>query len=95
MIRLNCDDETRTIHDLMNTRVINWYMATYPTDDLGPMIPTGLTFWDIVSILNIGADFYSFLGDTADSVVRERIFAKTAEIVGCDYDTVYNTWMGG
>lgn len=94
MIRLNCDDWTDTLKTL-NSPVRAWYVATYPTDNLGKSIPVGLTFWDVVAALNIGADVYCFLGDAADSVVRERIFSRIADIMGCGYDAVYSTWMGG
>ena len=94
MIRLNCDDWAPVVSAL-NTSVRDWYVASFPTDDLGPVIPSGLTFWDVVGALNIGADIYCFLGDAADSVVRERVFGRVADIVGCGYDTVHDTWMGG
>ena len=94
MIRLNCDDWAPVVSAL-NAPVKDWYCDTYPTDDLGPKIPSGLTFWDVVGVLNIGADVYCFLGDAADSIVRERIFWRITDIVGCDYDTVYKTWLGG
>ena len=94
MIRLNCDDWTDVVRDL-NTSVRDWYVATYPTDDLGPKIPSGLTFWDVVAALNIGVDVYCVLWDAGDSIVRERIFTRIADIMNCDYDVIYNTWMGG
>ena len=94
MIRLNCDDFLPVV-DRLNSSVRDWYVREFPSDDLGPTIPPLLTFWDAVAALNIGADIYCFLGDAADSVIRERLFSRIAEIVGCGYDTVYNTWMGG
>lgn len=94
MIRLNCDDWMDKMTDL-GASVRDWYVDAFPTDDLGPKIPAKLTFWNAIAALNIGADFYCFLGDAADSIVRERIFGRIANIMDCDYDTVYNTWMGG
>ena len=93
MIRLNCDDWADVVRDL-NVPVRDWYVENFPSDSLGPRIPD-LTFWDAVGALNLGADIYCFLGDAADSVVRERLFRRIADIVGCGYDTVYNTWLGG
>jgi len=93
MIRLNCDNWVPVVGAL-NTSVRDWYCGAYPTDDLGPKIPDKLTLWDVVAALNIGADIYCFLGDAADSIVRERIFKRVADIVGCDYDVVYKTWLG-
>lgn len=93
MIRLNCDDWASTVASLRSP-VGKWYMATYPSDNLGKDIPVGLTFWDLVAAMNLGADVYCFLGDAADSLVRERIFGRIADIMGCDCDVVYNTWLG-
>ena len=93
MISLDCDDWSGVVKEL-NSSVRDWYVATFPTDSLGPKIPD-LTFWDAVGALNLGADIYCFLGDAADSVVRERLFLRIAEIVGCGYNAVYNTWLGG
>jgi hypothetical protein len=94
MIRLNCDDWAPVVSDL-NKPIKDWYVKSFPKDVLGPKIPDGLTFWDVVGVLNIGADVYCFLRDASDSVVRERIVMRIAEIIGCDYGTVYDTWMGG
>lgn len=94
MIRLNCDDWAPVVSKLKD-KIRDWYVSSYPTDYLGSMIPDKLSFWDAVCALNIGVDIYCLLGDAADSVVRGRVFGKIAEIIGCDYDTVYNTWLGG
>lgn len=94
MIRLNCDDWLPVVKEL-NSPIRDWYESSYPDDILGREIPSGLSFWDIVGALNIGADIYPFLGNASDSVVRGRIFEKVSEIVGCSCDDVYNTWLGG
>lgn len=94
MIRLNCDDERDTLR-LLYDNVLVWYREEFPDDPVGEKIPLGLNFWDVVAALNIGSDIYRLLGDAADSIVRERIFNKIASIMHCDYDTVYETWMGG
>jgi len=94
MIRLNCDDWGEILLDL-NASVRDWYVKEYPEDDRGSKIPSGLKFWDVVAALNIGADVYCFLGEAADSLVRERVFSRIANIMNCDYYDVYSTWLGG
>jgi hypothetical protein len=73
-------------------KVKNWYMETYPTDDLGEEINRKLTFNSLWSEMNAGEDFYDIVG-VHDSIVRERIFAKLAEVLKVNYDVVYNKWL--
>ena len=91
MIKLNKATWMFIVNDL-NTSVRDWYCKTYPDDDLGKSILSNMTFWDLVAALNAGLDVYKFLG-VADSVVRERVFARIAKLAVCDYDDVYDTWM--
>lgn len=85
-----------SVGELRNTKVRDWYMETYPKDSLGDRIDDSVTMWDVVALLNagLGGRVYSLLG-VGDSVLRERIFARIAGIVGCDYNDVYNTWLKG
>ena len=69
-----------------------WYRNKYPTDECGGDIREGLTFGDLWDCLKTGADFYACSG-AYDSVVRERLFEKLAEIFNVTYDFVYGMWM--
>ena len=82
-----------TVGDLKNS-VRDWYMDTYPNDDLGHMIDKKVSFWDLVGLLNagLGDKIYKVIG-VDDSVIRERIFSRISKVVGCDYGTIYDTWI--
>jgi hypothetical protein len=67
-----------------------WYTTTFPTDELGLEINPNATFLGLIG--NIG-DVYEYIG-VVDSIVRERLFERIAEIMECTYDEVYNLWMG-
>ena len=73
--------------------VRDWYMKEYPTDELGAEIKENLTFEDVFDALDRHQDFYDLI-DVGDSIVRERIFKELADIMGTDYDYVYNQWLG-
>lgn len=74
--------------------VKGWYLATYPTDMLGRELKDGVTFAQAYEAVGAGVDgFYDVIGESADSVVRERIFWKLAELYGVDYDDIYNKWL--
>lgn len=95
MIKIrNCDGWFFTTGNLKMEKVREWYMDKYPDDDLGKDINKNVTMWDVVGLLNagLGDHLYKELG-AGDSVIRERVFERIAEIVHCDYDTVYNTWL--
>lgn len=80
----------------MGDNVRDWYMATFPTDDLGGDIYPDFTFSKaMLQLVNHpGEDFYDYIG-VGDSLIRERIFAEAADILGCDYDVIYNAWLHG
>ena len=91
MLRINKHDIS-PVKDLL-VKVREWYCGAFPTDILGREIPDDLTLWDVVAALNIGLDVYTILGSASDSVVRERIFRRIAEIMKVHYDTVYSLWL--
>jgi len=66
-----------------------WYTTTFPTDELGVEINPNATFLGLIG--NIG-DVYEYIG-VVDSIVRERLFERIAEIMECSYDEVYNLWL--
>ena len=94
----NIEDTTYMEHletvDALEQEIKPWYMETYPTDDLGAELPEGETFGDALKVLTNGENFYLFLG-VGDSVIRERIFEKLANIIGASYGEIYDMWLRG
>lgn len=79
----------------LKTELQQFYTDKYPTDDLGWDIDPYATFEDLLIALDEGNGkrVYELCAD--DSVVRERLFAELANILGVDYDTIYDKWMQG
>ena len=75
--------------DAANMKVKDWYISTYPTDDLGEKINPDVTFNDIYTNL---PKVYDLL-NVGDSIIRERVFEKIAEIKHVDYDVIYYGWL--
>ena len=73
------------------TKIKDFYMEKYPTDELGKEINGGVTFQDAYECLQVGFNFYAFLG-AVDSIVRERVFDALATLMGCSYDHIYYQW---
>lgn len=73
--------------------VREWYMLAFPTDGLGAEINPQLTFDDALSAVPTGNGFYSALGTTPDSVVRERVFEELCNRYGYTYDDIYGSWF--
>lgn len=80
---------------LLDTSVRDWYHEMYPDDSLAADIREGLTFRKVIEALNQHADFYQVAGEGIDTFIRERIFVKAAEIVGVDYEDIYDKWLDG
>jgi hypothetical protein len=74
------------------TKIRDFYMWAFPTDELGKDINGGVDFNDAFECLQVGYDFYSFLG-VSDSIVRERVFDALATLMGCSYDHIYYQWL--
>lgn len=66
-----------------------WYLDTY-NDDEGLKIDAKADFreMDYAEIRNI----YEYL-NVEDSIVRERVFEKLAELVGATYQEIYDIWL--
>jgi hypothetical protein len=73
----------------MNIR--EFYLANYPTDELGVELNETPTFAGLLNKLITNADIYHYIG-VGDSLVRERLFARLAEELGVRYGYVYNLW---
>jgi hypothetical protein len=69
-----------------------FYLETYPTDELGVELNETATFIGLYHELLIGGDPYEYIG-VGDSVIRERLFEKLANIIDTSYGYVYNLWL--
>ena len=78
----------------METKVRDWYVETYPHDDLGQEITEDLTFQGLFDALDSYQDVYKVLG-VGDSLIRENCFLKLSEIIGTDYGYIYDQWLKG
>lgn len=76
------------------TKVKNWYIKNYPTDDLGKGIDDKITFWSLYTMMSQGYNVYSLL-EVSDSLVRERVFEKLSTILGIEYNIIYDKWLKG
>lgn len=75
------------------TKLYDFYRECYPTDtEMIEQINRNATFQDAFECLQVGFDFYAFLG-VGDSIVRERVFDALATLMGCSYDHVYYQWL--
>ena len=75
------------------TKLKDWYMKEFPEDELGSQIPDQFTFYDLYRCLDNYCDPYSLMGDSADSIMRERFFAELAVVMDVDYDYIYDQWL--
>ena len=75
-----------------NTKVKEWYMTEYPEDELGVEMNKNLTFYDLFVVLDTYKSVYDSLG-VWDSIIRERVFNKLAEVMNVDYGYIYDQWL--
>ena len=76
----------------MKNLIKEWYMETYPTDELGREITDEFTFDDLKEFLDYEhklLDIYDLIG-VADSLVRERIMVQVTKLYNMTYDEVYD-----
>jgi len=69
-----------------------FYLNTYPTDELGVEINEKATFVGLVTELFGGSDIYEYIG-VGESIIRERCFEELAKQLNKPYDFVYNLWL--
>ena len=67
-------------------------MTSFPSDDVGEKINPALSFLDLFKVLDRRQDVYKALG-VQDSVIREAVFEKLAEIMEAPYSEVYDQWL--
>ena len=69
-----------------------FYLNNYPTDELGIELRDDTNFTGLLNNLYTANDVYTYIG-VGGSIIRERLFAKLAEILDAPYDYVYNLWL--
>ncbi len=74
-------------------KIKDFYVKTYPTDDLGQELNAEATFEDLFNCLDEHKDVYALFG-IGDSLIRERLFAELADIIDAPYDYVYYQFIG-
>ena len=57
------------------------------------LVDAGVRYIDVLSALLNKKDVYAVLGSNADSIDREKVFQTLSEIMGCEYDAIYNLWL--
>lgn len=71
----------------------DFYLNAYPTDELGVELIETATFVGLLDVLhNNTKDVYDYIG-VGDSIIRERVFERLAEILEMPYDYVYKLWL--
>lgn len=85
-------EEYNLVRKGMFEYIKNYYLNEYPTDELGADINPRADFDGLLMVLNEGDDVYEYLGVT-DSLVRERVFQKLADLMGVDYNQIYDMWL--
>ena len=73
-------------------KIREYYLETYPTDELGIEINSEATFEGLFRELDNYGDVYEYIG-VGDSIIRERCFEKLADIMNVSYDEVYSQWL--
>ena len=75
-------------------KIREYYLERFPADELGIEINDNVTFDGLFRVLDNYGDVYHYIG-VSDSLVRERCFEKLAEIMGVNYNEIYNQWLIG
>ena len=75
-----------------NIKIKNWYLSSFPNDNLGQYICDKANFCELADTKQKIANIYEYIG-IADSIVRERIFEKLAELENISYEDVYKMWL--
>lgn len=75
-----------------STLLREYYIKSYPSDPIGKEINRDITFVDLFECLDNYEDVYILI-NVYDSLVRERLFNKLAEMMCVDYNYIYNQWI--
>lgn len=77
----------------LDERVIRHYERAYTWSEDVDDITTNLSFYDVWQALERREDVYMYIGPYSDSITRERIFTRLAEILQTDYEYIYQLWL--
>jgi hypothetical protein len=77
---------------LKNMNIREYYLATFPNDDLGTEINPSATFEGLAETLNNYQDVYDYIG-ACDSLIRERVFWQLSLLHNTEYSVIYDLWM--
>ena len=81
-------------HELADFASVDEFMSSrFPNSATVTGINPRLTFVDAIAAVPTGDGFYTALGETADSLLRERIFEELCNRYGYTYDEVYDSWL--
>lgn len=83
---------TPTYSNSMAKGIRKYYLETFPNDSEGKRINPKSTFRGLLRALNNNINAYEYIG-VGDSIVRERVFGKLADIMEVDYDEIYQKWL--
>ena len=78
------------------SKIKEWYLKEYSSDSLGNQLLDGTTFYDLFYALDRKKDIYTTLFGNEElgaRLIRERAFEKLAEIMGVDYNYIYEQWL--
>ena len=81
---------------MMNIK--EYYMNEYPTDELGVELNEKANFVGLLNVLHTqsakddGDYLYEYIG-VVDSLVRERLMMRLADILEKPYEYVYQIWL--
>lgn len=78
----------------MEQKLRDYYIVTFPTDELGSEINPLATFEGLFETLDHFRDVYEYIG-IGDSIIRERLFTKLSKIMDCNYEYIYDQWLLG
>jgi hypothetical protein len=76
----------------MRTNIKQYYIETYPTDELGNELNEFTTFAGLYKALIKNEDVYTYIG-VHDSLIRERCFFGLSEFLELDYQEIYEMWL--
>ena len=76
----------------LKEKLRDFYVREFPEDALGSEISPDATFAGLFETLDHYRDVYEYFG-VGDSLVRERLFARLAKIMGVKYEVVYDQWL--
>ena len=82
-----------TVRETMgNINLKEWYHNQYPTDDMWKGSDDKKSLLDVFTLMTEGHDFYNIIG-VCDSLIREHVFEKMADVMCVDYSLIYNLWL--